>query len=217
MYCVSSKLVAALASGPIPSPSDARKRVDPVSGKVLRALEQHVLDEVRQSLLIGILEHRAGLHDEAHFDAPRRPSVGAHVVAESVRQGAGRHLRIHRHQLRQLIRADRRGGGLAPGSRRLCQHRGRTGREDECEERAVRRTESSQGHRTSSYADGCLRVGTVPPGNVRCGAGDSCSLWLRAALLDVHTFISCPHQFRQRPQQFRQRPPGAVLARKSAQ
>ena len=88
----------------------------PCPGKVPRAFELHVLDEVRQPLLVVVFQHRAGLDDQPQLGPPGRLRVGAHVVAQPVRQRAGRDLRVDRHQLRQLIGADRRGGGLAPGA-----------------------------------------------------------------------------------------------------
>ena len=46
--------------------SDARPR------EALRAFEFHVLDEVREPLLVVVFEHGAGFDDEAELGAPRR-------------------------------------------------------------------------------------------------------------------------------------------------
>ena len=56
VYSVSSKLVSAFASAPMLSPSEPRKSVDALSGKVRGALELHVLDEVRQPSLIVVFK-----------------------------------------------------------------------------------------------------------------------------------------------------------------
>ena len=91
----------------------------PCSGKVPRALELHVLDEVRQPLLVVVFEHRAGLDDEPQLGAVRRLAVRADVVAQAVRQRADEHLRIDRHLLRERVRRHRGGRRLVEAGRRL--------------------------------------------------------------------------------------------------
>ena len=50
-------------------PIDVRKSFDALAGEVLRAFEQHVLDEVRQPLLVVVFEDRSGLDDEPQLHA----------------------------------------------------------------------------------------------------------------------------------------------------
>ncbi len=88
-------------------------------GKCSRAFELHVLDEMRQSLLVVVFQHRTGLDDEPQFGAAAGFAVGAHVIAQAVGQRADDDLRIDRHLLRQAVRGDRRGGRLPAGGYRL--------------------------------------------------------------------------------------------------
>ena len=57
-------------------------------GKVQRAVEGHVLDEVRKAALVFVFEHRARIDDEPKLGAGLRLPVLADVVAEPVRQRA---------------------------------------------------------------------------------------------------------------------------------
>ena len=86
---------------------------------MLRAFELHVLDEMRQPLLVVVLEDRPGPDHEAQLGPAGGLPVRANVVAEAVRQRADRDLRVHRHQLVQGIGGNRRGRCFAPGAWRL--------------------------------------------------------------------------------------------------
>ena len=86
---------------------------------MLRALEFHVLDEVGQPLLVLVFQHGARLDDEAQLGAPDRLRIGAHVVAQAVRQRAGDDLGIDRHLLGEGVWSDGSGGRLAAWGRRL--------------------------------------------------------------------------------------------------
>jgi hypothetical protein len=56
--------------------------------EVRRAVEGHVLEEVRHSALVVVLLHRTGVHDQSQLGAPLRARVVAHVVAQPVRERA---------------------------------------------------------------------------------------------------------------------------------
>ena len=85
-------------------------------GKVLRAVERHVLDEVRQPALVLVFEHRTGVDDEPQLGARLRLPVLADVVAQAVRQRAHRDQRIDRNGLveRRVLEVD--GGGRLLGA-----------------------------------------------------------------------------------------------------
>ena len=85
------------------------ERDDVLLREVARAIEGHVLDEVRQPALVVVFEHRAGLDGEAKLGASLRLPVGAHVVAQAIRQRADGDLRIDRNRL--VERRGLRGGG----------------------------------------------------------------------------------------------------------
>jgi hypothetical protein len=100
--------------------AERRQKIDEaLLRKVLRAFELHVLDKMRQPLLVVVLEHRPGPDHQPQLGTAGGLAVRADVIAEAVRQRADRHLGIHRHQPRQGIGGDRRGGRFAPGARRL--------------------------------------------------------------------------------------------------
>ena len=79
-------------------------------GKVARPVEAHVLDEMGQPALVVVFEDRPGLDGETKFGAPLGLPVGAHVVAEAVRQHAGGDERIDWNRLGER-------GGLWRGCR----------------------------------------------------------------------------------------------------
>ena len=85
-----------------------------IAGKVLRAVEGHVLDEVGQAALVFVLEHGPGIDREPKLGAGLRQPVLADVVAEAIGQCADRDQRIHRHDLVE------RGGADRFGDRRRC-------------------------------------------------------------------------------------------------
>ena len=78
--------------------------------KVLRAVERHVLDEMRKSALVVIFQHGAGVYDQPQFCAVLRSPVAADVVAKAVLELAGADLRIDGHSTaeRRGIRRDGR-------------------------------------------------------------------------------------------------------------
>ena len=79
-----------------------------------RAVERHVLDEVREAELVLVLEHRAGVHDEPQLGALFRLVIDADVVADAVRQRADLDLGIDRQRrgCRRRGREAGRGFGL---------------------------------------------------------------------------------------------------------
>ena len=62
--------------------------------EVLRAVERHVLEQVREPALVVVFEHRAGLHGQPHQHPLFRARVLAHVVAQAVGQRADGHRRV---------------------------------------------------------------------------------------------------------------------------
>ena len=93
--------------------------VDALAGEVLCALELHVLDEVREPQLVGVLQRGTGLDDQAQLRLAGRLPVRAHVEPQPVLQSADQHFRIDRHLPREAVGRDRVGGGL-PACWRLC-------------------------------------------------------------------------------------------------
>ena len=77
-----------------------------------RAVERHVLDEVREAALVLFLEHRARVDDQPQLRARLRILVGADVVAEAVRQPSDRDLRIDRDDVLELRGGDIRRDGV---------------------------------------------------------------------------------------------------------
>ena len=84
--------------------------------KMLRAVEGHVLDEMRQPPLVFVFEHRTCLHHEPKLGARLRQPVLANVVAQAVRQRANRDQRIDRNGLveRRVLRLMVAAGCWAP-------------------------------------------------------------------------------------------------------
>ena len=76
-----------------------------------RAVERHVLEEVREPALVVVLEDRTGVHDEPELGALLGLGVPADVVAEPVRQRADDDVRIARK---------RRGARRVDGRRARC-------------------------------------------------------------------------------------------------
>ena len=69
--------VEALTCGPKRAPIDSRKVTSSPGLKFSRAVERHVLDEVREPALIVLLLNRAGVDGQTHRDAIGRPRVVA--------------------------------------------------------------------------------------------------------------------------------------------
>ncbi len=94
-----------------------------LAGREVRApVERHVLDQVREALLIGLFHQRSGFDGESQRHALGRPCIHAHVILQPVRQRGG------------LDRGVERNGVVEVESRRLCDDGGRRGR-DECKHR----------------------------------------------------------------------------------
>ncbi len=147
-------------------------------GKVARALELHVLDEVRQALLVLVFEHRTGLDDEPQLGPAGRLAVRPHVVAQAVRQRADSDFRVDRHLLRERIGRDRRGGGLAPGGRGL---------------RGLRRRRRHPGGKdagqdTADDADARVTHTSHPTGSAPAGGMERCRLQEFRPGRDVNSF-----------------------------
>ena len=77
--------------------------------KALRAVERHVLDEVREAALRIVLENGAGVHDEPELGALQRQHVAADQVVQTVGQLAAHDRRIERQPRRQVGRLRRNG------------------------------------------------------------------------------------------------------------
>ena len=65
--------------------------------EVRGAVERHVLEEVREALLILVLEHGAGVHCEPQLDAMGRRVVGAQIVTQPVGQRAHDERRVAKY------------------------------------------------------------------------------------------------------------------------
>ena len=96
--------------------------------KMLRAVEGHVLDEMREPALVFVFEHRTCLHHEPKLGARLRQPVLADVVAQAVRKRADGDQRIDRNGLaeRRVLKVDGRGRLLGAGKaddRRHCKDR----------------------------------------------------------------------------------------------
>ena len=63
-------------------PEALHERGDVLLRKIARAIEGHVFDEVRQSALVVVLEHRPGLDGEPKFGAAGGLPVHADVGAQ---------------------------------------------------------------------------------------------------------------------------------------
>ena len=78
-------------------------------GKCGRAVEGHVLDEVRHAALVFVLEHGAGFDREPQFRARTRLAILANVIAKTVGQRADCDERINRDGLVERGGANGRG------------------------------------------------------------------------------------------------------------
>ncbi len=85
---------------------------------MLRALELHVLDEVRQAALVVVFQDRPGLDDQPEFDFARGLRVRPDVETEAVGQRADEDLWIDGHIGRKRVVCDRCGSRFAPGRSR---------------------------------------------------------------------------------------------------
>ena len=92
------------------------ERDDVLLREVARAVERHVLDEVREPALIVVFEDRAGVDDEPELGAALRLLVRADVVAQAVRQRADGDPRVDGNGRRQrrVLRAG--GDGALSGA-----------------------------------------------------------------------------------------------------
>ncbi len=111
--------------------------------KSLRAVERHVLDEVREPALIVVFEHRARVHREPHLRAMLRFLVRENVIGEPARERALRDARVERKRL-IVGRSDRRRDGPNRFRRRDVL-RGRTARSEKERERSKDDGEEAHG------------------------------------------------------------------------
>jgi len=70
---------------------------DVIFRKVTRAVEAHVLDEMRETALVVLFENGSRVDDEPELGSPQRLLVRAQVVAKPVGQRANRNSGIHRY------------------------------------------------------------------------------------------------------------------------
>ena len=80
-------------------------------GEVLAAVERHVLDEVGEAELVGVLDDRPDVDDQPELGALVGRAFCADVVAQAVRQVADRDARIDRDRRRERDRHPRPGRG----------------------------------------------------------------------------------------------------------
>ena len=78
-----------------------QERDDVLLREVARAVEGHVLDEVRQPSLIVVFENRSGVDDQPELGAALRLLIPADVVAQAVRQRADGDPRVDGNGRRQ--------------------------------------------------------------------------------------------------------------------
>ena len=128
----------------MPRPRDDRKPVRLCPGEVLRALELHVLDKVRQAALVVVFRTDPAL-TTSRSSTCARPWVRPDVKAQAVGQAADEDFRIDRHIGRKRVAGDRCGGCLAAGCCRGL--RGQLGRSNEQtgDEAGGRSPEQAQG------------------------------------------------------------------------
>ena len=86
--------------------------------EVLRPVERHVLDEVRQTLLIGLFDDRPDVDHQPQFGALLRPLRRPNEILQAVREFASRDRGIERNLLRERRRL-RGGGRQVPAPMRL--------------------------------------------------------------------------------------------------
>ncbi len=72
---------------------------DLLLGEMERAVEGHVLHEVREPALVFVFEHRTGLDDQPKLGARLRQPVLANVIPQAVRQCTHGNERIDRNGL----------------------------------------------------------------------------------------------------------------------
>jgi len=100
--CVLRVVVAGRGVGVWPEAQAERgqEREKALPRKMLGALELHVFDEMREALLVVVLEDGSGFDDEAQLSASTGLLVRPHVVSQPIRQLACDRFRIDRHLLR---------------------------------------------------------------------------------------------------------------------
>ena len=102
--------------------AEADRRQEVVDGlprEMPRALELHVLDEMRETALVVVFQHGSSLHDQSQFGLARGPGIRPDVEAEAVGQAADQHLRIDGHVGRKRVARHRCSRCLAAGARGL--------------------------------------------------------------------------------------------------
>ena len=147
--------------------------------KMLRAIERHVLDEMRQPPLVFVFEHRTRLHHEPKLGPRLRQSILANVVAQAVRQRANRDQRIDRNGLveRRVLKVD--GGGWLLGT-------GKADHRRQCKDRQQQANTSAQRHRGILPLNWRglhgFRRSTGERSRLNISSGQECRLCLRPAL-----------------------------------
>ena len=116
-----------------------QERDDVLLGKVARAVEGHVLDEVRQPALVVVFEHRSGVDHEPELGAVLRLLVGADVVAHAVRERADRDPRVDGNGGRQ-------GRVVRPGHDGALARGGQASANGECRKHHDQRSAGAHGH-----------------------------------------------------------------------
>ena len=108
--------------------AEPAKRVDQFVRRVLRrAVEQHVLEEVSGTRLIGVFLAGAGVDRQSHLGAAAGSVVRTEVHGEPVRKGDDPHVGVDRHRFIvcgddrcRLVGANARVGRRAAGSEQRC-------------------------------------------------------------------------------------------------
>ncbi len=96
-----------------------------VLAEIGRAIERHVLDEVRQAALVVVFQDRAGLDDQAQFELVFGARIALDVVGQAIGQLADLDLRADRDHGVELQRVHFRDGCLwRAGLRRTVRQRG---------------------------------------------------------------------------------------------
>ena len=106
-----------MTCGPKRAPAVSKNETSSPGLKCCRAVERHVLEQVRQPALVVVFEHGAGLHRQPHQHAFFRARVLAHVVAQAIGQRPDGHGRVGRQRAGEW-RRPAPGRAVAPAARR---------------------------------------------------------------------------------------------------
>ncbi len=159
-----------------------QERDDVLFREVARAVEAHVLDEVREPPLVVVLENRSGVDHEPELGATLRLLVDAEVIAQAVGKRADGNARIDGNGSRQrnVLRPGRDGALRARHNAGTCrerqrqEHQGRAGAKDHerhhFTSRSVLGKSSGCTVRIPSGAEVEERTDGDPPGDPACSA-----------------------------------------------